>query len=205
MDRKSCRRVANRTPKCDNCRAKRTGQSWLSSFAEKVGHGMLVLDAAEEKSTGSWIFRTRVLRAQIKAWGFCWNEGNLWHWRFCHPAGPKINNVTQWDDHWRNTLARRNKRLACQVQSLQMKKQAHSLKKGKQLTMESFFYSSSRCQRGEGIDNTIIGEIEAQVGCNNNCDTTVRRHLAEMLDRIASPRLPAEWIQAGKANSCHHW
>mmetsp|Transcript_13212 Transcript_13212/g.20982 ORF Transcript_13212/g.20982 Transcript_13212/m.20982 type:complete len:100 (+) Transcript_13212:324-623(+) len=84
----------------------------------------------------------------------------------------------------RNTLARRNKRLAYQVQSLQRKKQAHSLKKGKQLTMGSFFYSSSRCQRGEGIDNTIIGEIEAQVGCNNNCDTTVRRHLAEMLDSI---------------------
>ena len=100
MDRKSCRRVANRTPKCDNCRAKRTGQRWLSLFAEKVGHGMLVLDAAEEKSTGSWMFRTRVLRAQIKAWGFCWNEGSLWHWRYCHPAGPKISNATQWDDHW---------------------------------------------------------------------------------------------------------
>ena len=84
----------------------------------------------------------------------------------------------------RNILARRNKRLAYQVQSLQRKKQAHSLKKGKQLIMGSFFYSSSRCQRGEGIDNTIIGEIEEQVGYDNNCDKTVRRHVAEMLGSI---------------------
>mmetsp|Transcript_13213 Transcript_13213/g.20984 ORF Transcript_13213/g.20984 Transcript_13213/m.20984 type:complete len:107 (+) Transcript_13213:165-485(+) len=48
----------------------------------------------------------------------------------------------------RNTLARTNKRWACQVQSLQRKKQAQSLKKAKQLTMESFLNSSSRCQRG---------------------------------------------------------
>mmetsp|Transcript_27181 Transcript_27181/g.44811 ORF Transcript_27181/g.44811 Transcript_27181/m.44811 type:complete len:99 (-) Transcript_27181:472-768(-) len=83
----------------------------------------------------------------------------------------------------RNNLARRNKRLACQVQSLQRKKQAHSLKKGKQLTMESFFTRAGGAKEEE-VDNTIIGEIEAQVGCNNNCDTTVRRHLAEMLDSI---------------------
>jgi len=45
------------------------------------------------------------------------------------------------------------------------------------------------------VDDTIIGEIEAQVGCNNNCDTTVRRHLAEMLDSITKITSESEYKQ----------
>ena len=47
--------------------------------------------------------------------------------------------------------------------------------------MESFF-TPAGVAKEEDVDNTIIGEIEEQVGYDNNCGKAVRRHLAEMLD-----------------------
>ena len=47
--------------------------------------------------------------------------------------------------------------------------------------MESFF-TPAGVAKEEDVDNTIIGEIEEQVGYDNNCGKTVRRHVAEMLD-----------------------
>ena len=49
--------------------------------------------------------------------------------------------------------------------------------------MESFFTRAGGAKEEE-VDNTIIGEIEEQVGYDNNCDKTVRRHVAEMLGSI---------------------
>ena len=47
--------------------------------------------------------------------------------------------------------------------------------------MESFFTPAGGAKEEE-VDNISIGEIEEQVGYDNNCGKTVRRHVAEMLD-----------------------
>jgi hypothetical protein len=65
-----------------------------------------------------------------------------------------------------------------------MKSQAHNLKKRKQLTLESFFTTTTVGVKEEKVHNTGISVIEEKVGYDNNCDKTIRRHVAEMLDSI---------------------
>ena len=194
MDHKSCR-VAKRTPQCDNCRTKRIGQRCLylpkkegiaCRFlnAAEASHGNTVLEDGEKrKAQAPEIFEPELFEPQSR-YGASVEMKEVFDidgiaTQQARKLAMQLNEMII----ERNTLARKNKRLACQVQSLQRKKQAQSLKKGKQLTMESFFTRAGGAKEEE-VDNTIIGEIEEQVGYDNNCDKTVRRHVAEMLGSI---------------------